>query len=98
MNTFKKNNKESTFLICKTGEIKATELVSEIRKKLADKQSHETYNLVYIYYLIDEKIKYPKADQMLFIQVKPEDKYVTTKDQRLAGLFILKKGEIIGKI
>ena len=60
MNTFKGNEKlKYTFIIHKDFAINAESLQDKIKEQISDKETTESYGLVYIYYLVDKKFQYP---------------------------------------
>ena len=73
MNTFINRTEKgkkllASFIIHKDYDVNADTLESFIKEKILDKDENESFNLVYIYYLVDKKIQYPcKESEVLYI-------------------------------
>lgn len=73
MNTFinckeKEEKLIASFIIHKDHDVNADTLEEYVRGKIKDKGENESYSLVYIYYLIDKKVQYPrKESDVLYI-------------------------------
>lgn len=79
MNSFKFKKEEkliASFVIHKDSDINAENLESRIREKIPDKKESENFSIVYIYYLIDKHVKYPKGESdVLYIGKTNGQKY-----------------------